>query len=206
MAWIDSTRPNDSVVPYEVVAAAAGIGPHGPTRRTVQRDRLAIEMNVPAAWVERQHCQIAATAGAAQVDSPELVANPELTGFNCVKIGQYVYEDGAEFHGRHSCESVCCDNARRLEPELVEERSRPRNILFRATPPLHHGKRRRQRVHFRQLDVAVARDIALDSGIRNGILPRARACGIGARRYNSSDGVVFQRDAHTRVYERDLRR
>ena len=56
-------------------------------------------MNVPAAWGERQNCQVAATAGAAQVDSPVLVANPELTDFDYVKIGQYVYEDRAEFHG-----------------------------------------------------------------------------------------------------------
>ena len=138
--WIDPIQPNHGVVLYSVVAAAAGIGPHGPTRRTVQGDRLPIEVNVPPAGVEGQHRQIPATAGTAQVDGPILVADPELAGFNCVELGQYVYEDGTEFHGRHSCESVRSDNARRLESEPMEERSGLRNILLRAAPPLHHGE------------------------------------------------------------------
>ena len=96
--WIDPIRPNHGVVPYEVVAATAGIGPHGPTRRTVQGNRLPIEVNVPPAGVEGQHRQIAATAGTAQVDGSILVADPEFAGFDCVELGQYVYEDGTEFH------------------------------------------------------------------------------------------------------------
>ena len=113
--WIDPTRPNHGVVPYEVVAATAGIGPHGPTRRTVQGDRLPIEVNVPPAGVEGQDRQITATAGTAQVDGSILVADPEFAGFDYIELGQYVYEDGTEFHGRHSCHSFRCDNARRLE-------------------------------------------------------------------------------------------
>ena len=100
---------------------ASLIGPHGPTRRTVQGDRLPIEVNVPPAGVEGQHRQIAATAGTAQVDGPILVADPELAGFDCVELGQYVYEDGTEFHGRHSCHSFRCDDARRLESEPMED-------------------------------------------------------------------------------------
>ena len=102
--WIYPIRPNDGAVPYEVVAAAPGIGPHGPTRGTVQGHRLAIEMHVPPAWVERQDRQIATAAWTAQVDGPVLVADPELAGLDCVEVGQYVYEDGTEFYGRHSCE------------------------------------------------------------------------------------------------------
>ena len=101
---IDPIRPNHGVVPYCVVAAAAGVGPHGPTRRTVQGDRFAIEVNVPAARVKGQDGQIAAAAWTAQVDGPVLVADPELASFDCVKVGQYVYEDRPEFHGRHVCE------------------------------------------------------------------------------------------------------
>ena len=85
---IDSFRPNDGVVPYEVVAAAAGIYPHGPTRLAVQGDRLTIEVNVPAAGVEGQDGQIAAAAGTAQVDGPVLVADPELAGLDRVEVGQ----------------------------------------------------------------------------------------------------------------------
>ena len=98
-AWIDSMRPDHSVVLYEVVASAAGICPHGSSRRAVQGNRLTIEVNVPTAGVKGQDGQITAAAGAAQVDGPVLVANPEVTGFDCVKIGQYVDEDGTEFHG-----------------------------------------------------------------------------------------------------------
>ena len=28
-----------------------------------------------------------------------LVANPKLAGFDCVELGQYVYENGTEFQG-----------------------------------------------------------------------------------------------------------
>ena len=74
--WIDPLQPNYGVVLYDVVAAATGIGPHGPTCRTVQRDSLPIEVNLPTAGVEGQHRQVATTAGTAQVDSPMLVADP----------------------------------------------------------------------------------------------------------------------------------
>jgi len=78
-ARIDRPCPNDSVVPYEVVAAAAGIGPDGSARGTVERDCLAIKMNVPPAWAQSQDGEVAATAWAAQVDRPVLVADPEFT-------------------------------------------------------------------------------------------------------------------------------
>ena len=100
--WIDPIRPNHSVSPYKVVAAAAGISPYGPPGRTLQGDRLPIEVNVPPAGVEGQHGQIAAPAGTAQVDGSMLVADPELAGFDCVELGQYIYEDGTEVHGRHA--------------------------------------------------------------------------------------------------------
>ena len=103
---IDSLRPNDSVVPYEVVAATAGIRPHGPTRRTDQGDRLPIKVNVPTAGVEGQHRQIAATAWTSQVDGPVLMADPQFAAFDYVEVGQYVYEDGTEFHGCYSRKSV----------------------------------------------------------------------------------------------------
>ena len=85
--WIYAIRPNHDVVSYDVVAAATGIGPHRPTRRTVQGDRLSIEVNVPPAGVKGQYRQIAATAGAAQIDGPILVADPELAGFDCFELG-----------------------------------------------------------------------------------------------------------------------
>ena len=62
---IDPIQPNHGVVSYNVVAAAAGIGPHRTTRRTVQGDRLPIEVNVPTTGVEREHRKIAATTGTA---------------------------------------------------------------------------------------------------------------------------------------------
>lgn len=55
-------------------------------------------MNMPAAWVERQDCQIATSAWTAQVDSAVLVADPEFASFNQVKVGQYLYKDRVEFH------------------------------------------------------------------------------------------------------------
>ena len=99
--WIDPTRPNHDVVPYKVVATAAGIGPHGPTRRAVQGDRLPIEVNVPSTGVERQHSQIPATAGTAKVHGPMLVADPKLASSDRVELRQHLYEDGTEFNGRH---------------------------------------------------------------------------------------------------------
>ena len=49
-----------------------------------------------------------------------LMADPKLAGFDCVELGQYLYEDGAEFHERHPRKSVRSNNARRLESELME--------------------------------------------------------------------------------------
>ena len=86
--WIDRPSPNDGVVPYEVVAAAAGASPDGPARGTVERDCLAIEVNVPPAWMQRQDGQVAATAWAAQVDGSVLVADPDLAVLDCVQVGQ----------------------------------------------------------------------------------------------------------------------
>ena len=100
--WIDPIQPNHGVVFYDVVAAAAGISPHGPTRGTVKGDRLPIEVNVPPAGVEGQHCQIATTARTAQVNSPMLMADPKLASFDCIELGQYLYKDRTEFHGLHS--------------------------------------------------------------------------------------------------------
>ena len=140
MPWIDPPRPNHDVVPYEVVAATTGIGPHGPTCRIVQGNRLPIEVNVPPTGVEGQYRQIAATAGTAQVDCSILVADPKFAGFDCVELGQYLYEDGTEFQERHSCHSSHCDDARCLESELMEERSGLRNILLCSAPPFHHGE------------------------------------------------------------------
>ena len=85
---IDRPCPNDSVVPYEVVASAAGISPDGPARGTVERDCLAIEMNVPPAWMQRQDGQVAATAWAAQVDRSVLVADPEFAILNRICVRQ----------------------------------------------------------------------------------------------------------------------
>ena len=73
--------------------------------------------------MEGQHRQIATTTRTAQVNGPMLVADPKLTGFDCAELGQYLYENGTEFHGRHSRKSVRSENARRLESELVEEGS-----------------------------------------------------------------------------------
>ena len=120
MTRIDSLRPNDSVVSYKVVAATAGIRPHGPTRSAIQGDRLPIEVNVPTAGVEGQHSQIATTAWTAQVDGPVFVADPQLTVFDYVEIGQYVYEDGTELHGCYSCKSGP-ENVRLFESKFVEE-------------------------------------------------------------------------------------
>ncbi len=122
-SWIDPFQPNHGVFFYDVVAAAAGISPHGPTRRTVQGDRLSIEVNVPSTGVEGQHRQIATTTRTAQVNGPILVADPKLAVFDCVELGQYLYKDGTEFHRGHCCDSVRWNNARRLESELMEERT-----------------------------------------------------------------------------------
>ena len=125
--------------------------------------------------MKRQHRKIAASTGTAQIDGSMLVADPKLAGFNCVELGQHLYKDETEFHRTHSRDSVRCDNARRLETELMEKRSGLRNILLGAAAPLHYRERRCQRVHFRQLDVAIAGNIALNSSIRYGILPRIGA-------------------------------
>ena len=85
---IDGPCPNDSVVPYEVVAATAGTSPDGPARGTVERDGLAIEMNVPPARMQRQDGQASATAWAAQVDGSVLGADPDLAVLDCVQVGQ----------------------------------------------------------------------------------------------------------------------
>ena len=94
--WIDPIQPNHGVVPYQVVAATAGIGPHGPTRRAGQGDRLPIEVNVPPARVERQHRQFAATARTAQVDRSVPVTDPDLPRHDDVKRGHYLDEDRAQ--------------------------------------------------------------------------------------------------------------
>ena len=86
--WADPPCPDDHVVPYEVVAAAAGTSPDGPARGTVERDCLAIEMNVPPAWVQRQDGQVAATTWAAQVDRSVLVADPEFAILNRICVRQ----------------------------------------------------------------------------------------------------------------------
>ena len=83
---IDRSCPSDSVVPDEVVAAAAGIGPDGPVCGTVERDCLAIEVNVPPTWVQGQDGQVAATAWAAQVDRSVRVADPDLAVLDRVCI------------------------------------------------------------------------------------------------------------------------
>jgi len=85
---IDRFCPSDGVVPYEVVAAAAGTGPDGPARGTVERDCLAIEVNVPPARMQSQDGQVAATAWAAQVDHPVLVADPEFTILDRICVRQ----------------------------------------------------------------------------------------------------------------------
>ena len=115
--------------------------------------------------MEGQHRQFATTTRTTQVNGPMLVADPQLAGLDCVERRQYLYEDGTEFHERHRRKSVRSDNARCLESELVQRRRRRRNILLGAAPPLHHSERSRQRVHFRQLNIAIARDIALDPSI-----------------------------------------
>ena len=58
---------------------------------------------MPSAGVEGQHCQIAATAGTAQIDGAILVTDPEFTFFDYFELGQYVYKNVTEFHGRQSC-------------------------------------------------------------------------------------------------------
>ena len=68
------------------------------------------------------------------------VADPKLAGFDSVELGQYFYKDRTEFHRCHSHELVCCDNAWRLESELMEKRSGFRNILLCAAAPLHYGE------------------------------------------------------------------
>ena len=117
--WIDPIQPNHSVVSYVVVTAAAGISPHRPTCRTLQGDRFPIEVNVPSTRVQGQHRQSATAARTAQVNGPMLVGDPKLAGFDCAGLGQYLYENGTEFHRLYSCDSLRCDNARRLESELM---------------------------------------------------------------------------------------
>ena len=204
--WIDPIQPEHGVVSDDVVAAAAGISPNGPTGGTLQGDQLPIEVNVPSTGVEGQHRQIATAARTAQVHGPMLVADPKLAVFDCIELGQYLYEDVTEFHGLHCSASVRCDNARLLKSELVKKRIGLRNILLSAAPPLHHGERCRQRIHFRQLDVAIAWDIALNSSIRYGILPRHRSCVVGARRHGTSNGAILHGYAHARIYKRNRRR
>ena len=96
--WIDPIQPNHGIVPYEVVAAAAGSCPNGPTRGTIQGDRLPIEVNVPPAWVERQHRQLSATTGTAKVDGTMLGTNPKLTVLDCIEFGQHLYKDGPKYY------------------------------------------------------------------------------------------------------------
>ena len=96
--WIDPIQPDHIVVLYEVVAAAAGVCPYGPARRTFQGYRLPIEVNVPSARMDGQNRQIATTTRTAKVNGPMLVADPKFVGFDCVELRQYLYEDGTEFH------------------------------------------------------------------------------------------------------------
>jgi len=85
----------------------------------------------------------------------------------------------------------------------MEERTGRRSILPRTTTPLHHRQRRRYRVHFWQLHVAIARGIALDFRVRYCILPLVRACSITACRHRASDRAALERYTHARIYERD---
>ena len=57
----------------------------------------------------------------------------------------------------------------------MEKGSGLRNILPRATPPVHNGERSRQRVHFRQLHVAIAGNIAprLSNSVWNPSTPKS---------------------------------
>ena len=120
-----------------------------------------------------------------------------MPGFDCVKIGQYVYKDRAEFHGCHSCESV-----RYATMRGASSRNLWRNEVDSET---YCPVRRRQRVHFRQLNVAIAGMIAVNSGIRHGILPLQTACGVGACGDNASNGAIVRRYANGGIYERNTR-
>ena len=103
--WIDPIQPDHDIVPYKVVAAASGVGPYGPTGRTVQGNRLPVEIYVPSAGMERQHRQVAASTGAAQINRPVLVTDPKLADFDLLELGQDFYEDGTEIHRRPHRES-----------------------------------------------------------------------------------------------------
>ena len=96
--WADFIRPDYCVVLNEVVAATAGMRPHGSACGTVQGDRFPIKMNMPAAWMERQDSQITTSAWTTQINCAVLVAYPEFANIDQVKVGQYLYKDGAEFH------------------------------------------------------------------------------------------------------------
>ena len=155
---IDPIQPHHGIVSYAVVAPATGTSPHRPTRRTLQGDRLSHRSRTchRLGWRDstvrapQPHGQRRFTVRCLWLiqSSPSLIAS---------ELGQYLYEDGTEFHGLHCSASVRCDNARFLKSELVEKRIGLRNILPSAAPPLHHGERCRQRIHFRQLDVVIAR-------------------------------------------------
>ena len=102
---MDSIRPYDDVIPYEIVATTPGIGPYRPACIPTQGDRCPIEMNVPACWVERQDRQVAATTWTTQVDGSVLKADPYLTSLNLVEIGQHLDEHGPE-RQRHQSSST----------------------------------------------------------------------------------------------------
>ena len=119
------------------------------------------------------------------------MADPDLTKFDCGELGQYIYEDGTQCHRRLTHELFRPDKGRLLKPEFMEKRRGLGNILGCATPPLHDCEGRRQRVHLRQLDVAITGEVALDSGIRYGIPPLYRASGIGAGRHGTSNAAVI---------------
>ena len=59
--WIDPVSPDHVVVPDVIVTTAARNGPHRPTGRAIQRDRLPIEVDMPPARMKGQHCEFTAT-------------------------------------------------------------------------------------------------------------------------------------------------
>lgn len=83
-----------------------------------------------------------------------------------------------------------------LKQELVKEGGGFGDILPRTPSPFHDSERRRKRVHFRKLNISIARKTALNSRIRYSV-PIQRAFGVGARRHCAPDSPVGQRDAHT---------
>ena len=94
------------------------------------------------------------------------------------------------------------DDLSLFEQEFLVERRGLRNILPGPAAPLHDRKERRSCIHLGQLHIAVAKGIAVQSGVRHGTIPYIRPGLIGGCRDGTSYGAVVNGYAHARIYER----